>query len=298
MSILSGLSAFSLTPIDGEGRVDTEHLQRLVARLAGADVASIGVLGSTGSYMYLSAAERARAISAAVEAAGATPVLAGVGDIATARVLGHVRAAEKAGAAALLLAPVSYLPLTEDEVAGLAETVAQSTSLPVCLYNNPGTTHFTITEQLVARLAKVDGIAAVKNPAPLDPGEAASGLAQLRSKVPDGFVCGYSGDAMIAPVLDAGADAWYSVLAGTLPDLAKAIWSAAPQDRADIFASCGDLWTLFNRHGSIRVTAEIAALIGLGPLPLPAPLQPLPPTTVAEIEATLETIQTLLKDNA
>lgn len=290
MSVLSGLSAFSLTPVDGAGRVDTDHLQRLVARLAETDVASIGVLGSTGSYMYLSAAERARALRAAVEAAGGTPVLAGVGDMSTAQVLTHCCAAEEAGAAALLLAPVSYLPLSEEEVAGLAQTVAAQVALPLCLYNNPGTTHFNMRPQLVARLAEIERIDAVKNPAPTDPAQAAADLAQLRDMVPSGFVCGYSGDAMIAPMLDAGADAWYSVLGGTLPDLALALWSATPAARAEINARCADLWALFARHGSIRVAAEITGLIGLGAAPLPAPLHPLPNAVIAEIEAALSNI--------
>ena len=67
MTLFAGLSAFPVTPADEEGRVDTDHLGRLVVRLAGAGVASIGVLGSTGGYVYLTRAERARAVAAAVE---------------------------------------------------------------------------------------------------------------------------------------------------------------------------------------------------------------------------------------
>ena len=70
MSYLSRLSAFTLTPFSSAGVVDVNRLQRLVARLAATGIDSIGVLGSTGSYMYLSRAQRARAIAAAVEACG------------------------------------------------------------------------------------------------------------------------------------------------------------------------------------------------------------------------------------
>jgi 4-hydroxy-tetrahydrodipicolinate synthase len=225
MNYLSGLSAFTLTPFDGAGVLDVDHLQKLVARLAATAIDSIGVLGSTGSYMYLSGAQRARAIEAAVEASGNKPILAGIGDLRTNNIIEHTTSAEKAGATALLLAPVSYLPLTDRDFTELVKTVASGTSLPICLYNNPGTTHFTMTAELVENLAVLPTVQAVKNPAPTTL-MAASAMAEMRNKLPKDFVLGYSGDANIAHVLPAGADAWYSVIAGTLPEVALDIWSA------------------------------------------------------------------------
>lgn len=64
MAPASGLSAFPITPADAEGRVDTAALRRLVARPAAAGTDSIGLLGSTGIYMYLSREERRRAVYA------------------------------------------------------------------------------------------------------------------------------------------------------------------------------------------------------------------------------------------
>ncbi len=89
MNILSGLSAFTLTPFSNSGVVDVDKLQKLVAKLAATDVDSIGVLGSTGSYMYLNRTQRARAIEAAVEVRGNKPILAGIGDLRTDRVIDH-----------------------------------------------------------------------------------------------------------------------------------------------------------------------------------------------------------------
>ena len=57
--MFTGLSAFPLTPMNEQGIKEQEFTQ-LVARLAQAQVDSIGVLGSTGSYAYLSVEERAR----------------------------------------------------------------------------------------------------------------------------------------------------------------------------------------------------------------------------------------------
>lgn len=291
MKCLSGLSAFTLTPFSSAGVVDVEHLQRLVARLADTNIDSIGVLGSTGSYMYLSRSQRSRAIEAAVEACGKKPILAGIGDLRTDQILEHTNSAEGAGASALLLAPVSYLPLTEWDFTELVNTVSSSTSLPICLYNNPGTTHFTMSAELVASLATLPAIKAVKNPAPsvlLTTKE----LAAKRSALPEGFILGYSGDAQIANVLPAGADAWYSVIAGTLPGLALEIWAARaePEKLSVLQTQCEPLWECFNTWGSIRVVPEISRKIGLGSLDLALPLQPLEHSAVAQIDRALQTL--------
>ena len=66
-TLLKGLSAFPITPANAEGRVDVDALRRLVSRLTVATVDSIGVLGSTGTYAYLSRSERRRALDAALE---------------------------------------------------------------------------------------------------------------------------------------------------------------------------------------------------------------------------------------
>ena len=63
--MFSGLSAFPLTPVNYHG-VDERAYVQLVERLAQAKVDSIGALGSTGSYIYLSREERAKAASLAV----------------------------------------------------------------------------------------------------------------------------------------------------------------------------------------------------------------------------------------
>jgi len=293
MRHLSGLSAFTLTPFSSAGVVDVDHLQRLVARLAATDIDSIGVLGSTGSYMYLSRTQRARAIEAAVEASGEKPILAGIGDLRTDQVLEHTTSAEAAGASALLLAPVSYLPLTERDFTGLVNAVTSSTSLPICLYNNPGTTHFTMTAELVSSLAILPKVIAVKNPAPATR-LSNSELEVRRIALPEGFVLGYSGDALIANVLPAGADAWYSVIAGTLPGLALELWSARnePERIGIVQTQCEPLWECFNAWGGIRVVPEISRMLGLGSLDLALPLQPLENHAVAQIDRALQALTT------
>ncbi len=135
MSPFHGLSAFPITPADGRGRVDPHALAALLGRLLEAEVDSVGLLGSTGTYAYLTRSERRRTIEAAVECIGGRiPITVGVGALRTDDAQDLVRDAREAGADGLLLAPVSYAPLTDEEVFQHFSAVAATTDLPLCIY--------------------------------------------------------------------------------------------------------------------------------------------------------------------
>jgi 4-hydroxy-tetrahydrodipicolinate synthase len=275
--MFTGLSAFPLTPL-ADDTSDERAYARLVSRLAQAGVDSITALGSTGSYAYLSGDERGRVARIAVANAGSTPVVVGVGALRTSQVLKNVTDAERAGAAGLLLAPMAYQPLTQDDVVELFRAVSGHTSLPVILYDNPGTTHVTFTTELYGRIAALPGIASIKIPGvPTDPGQARARVREIRSVIPDHVTIGVSGDAVAAAGMVAGCEAWYSVIAGTLPEPALRITRAAQEGRpGDALAESdrlSPLWQLFAElGGSLRVVAAIAEQLGLAPrrcLPLP-----------------------------
>lgn len=116
MSIFHGLSAFPITPANEHGVVDTDGVMHLTDHLSASRVNSIGLLGSTGVYAYLTRIERNRAVRAAVQAArGRVPVIVGIGALRTDDAQNLARDAEAEGADGLLMAPVSYTPLTQDE---------------------------------------------------------------------------------------------------------------------------------------------------------------------------------------
>ena len=176
--MFTGLSAFPLTPVTDDA-VDEAAFGHLIERLARARVDSITALGSTGSYAYLSCEERNRVARLAVERAGETPVFIGVGALRTSQVLANLENAENAGASALLLAPMTYQPLTDDDVFELFRTVTAHSSLPVIVYDNPVTTHFTFTAELYGRVAQLPGIASIKIPGvPAMPEQAQVGCPQ------------------------------------------------------------------------------------------------------------------------
>ncbi|WP_414141420.1 dihydrodipicolinate synthase family protein [Rhizobium sp. BR 249] len=274
-----GLSAFPPTPADPGGRVDTEGLGRLLERLCEAGVASIGLLGSTGIYAYLTREERLRAVKAAVECVkGRVPLVVGAGALRTDHAVDLARDAEAAGADALLLAPVSYTPLTQEEAYQHFLAVAKATGLPLCIYNNPGTTHFTFSRELLQRLSDMETIKAVKMPLPVD-GDLRGELALLREKTD--LAIGYSGDWGAAEALSSGADAWYSVIGGLLSRTALALTRAAMAgndgEARRLDGLLQPLWDLFKAYGSIRVIYMLAGHFLDVRAELPRPLLPLGP---------------------
>lgn len=278
-NIFHGLSAFPLTPADSNGRVDVAALGLLLERLVDAGVDSIGLLGSTGIYAYLEPAERRRAVAAAVEAvAGRTPLIVGVSALRTDWTIELSRDAEKQGADALLVAPMSYTPPTEDELFEHYSAVTKATALPVCIYNNPGTTHVVLSRSFLGRLSGLATVAAVKMPAPKD-GSFREELEALRAVTPPGFAIGYSGDPATVPALLAGADGFFSGIAGILPGPMLKLARAARNGEAETAAALNNafepLWRACRAHGAMRVAYAINRLLGLGAGEPPRPLLPL-----------------------
>lgn len=289
MALFAGLAAFPITPADADGRVDTAALRRLVRRLVEAGVDGVGLLGSTGTYAYLTRAERRRAIEAAVdEAGGRVPVMAGVGALRTDEAAALASDAKAAGAAAGLLAPVSYTPLTDAEVLEHFRAVAGDSGLPICIYNNPAVTHFTFSAELEQRLAAIPGVIGVKNPAP-PAAEVGAHLADLRGRVPAGFSLGYSVDANAAEAMIAGADLWHSVLAGLLPAPVLAVVRAARAGDAAqarrLNAGLAPIWALFAELTGLRVAYAAANALGLAAAAPPRPILPLDAAQTARVAA-------------
>jgi 4-hydroxy-tetrahydrodipicolinate synthase len=294
MSIFQGLSAFPITPADASGRIDTAALARLLKRIADAGSDSIGLLGSTGAYAFLTREERRRAVETAMGTVGGKiPVIVGVGAIRTDDAVALARDAKAAGADGLLLAPVSYTPLFDDEVFEHFAAVANAGQLPLCIYNNPGTTRFTFSPALISRLSKLENIVAVKMPMPPG-GDFGSELASLRSITGSAFKIGYSGDWGGAPSLLAGGDTWYSVVAGLLPSQALALTRAAQAgdtvavERLD--AAFGPLWALFKEFGSFRVMYVIAKVLNLCDVDPPRPVLPLGDEVRQRVVAALDNL--------
>ncbi|OWA37507.1 dihydrodipicolinate synthase family protein [Saccharibacillus sp. O16] len=293
--MFTGLSAFPLTPLREE-ELDESAFLRLIQHLAVARVDSIGVLGSTGNYMYFDRPERRRIIELAVGAAGDIPVMASISALRIREVLAMAEDAQRAGVTAVLLAPVSYQPLTEAETYLLYEQVTRHLSVPLCVYDNPRVTKFTFSDELHGRIAALPHVQSVKLPGvPLDPQEARQHVQRLRSHVPEGFALGVSGDRYGASGLLAGCDVWYSILGGLFPrtclKMVRHAQAGRMKEALEQSAQLKPIWDLFDRYGGLRVAAAIAIRLGLMEAPgLPLPLMPIVQTELQEIEEQLDSL--------
>jgi 4-hydroxy-tetrahydrodipicolinate synthase len=295
--MFSGLSAFPVTPMNEDG-IDQVAYVKLVQRLAAAGVDSICALGSTGCYPYLTRTERARTAQLAVEHADGVPVMVGIGALRTRDVLTLAEDAQKAGANAVLLAPVSYHGLNAEEVYDLYESVARNLSIPICVYDNPGTTRFNFSDELHGRIAQLPNIGSIKIPGvPADPGAAVERVARLRALIPAHVTIGVSGDSFGAAGMNAGCEAWYSVIGGLFPKTTLAIVRATQAGNADKAAHLSErlrpYWDLISRHGgSLRITATALEILELVQRPcLPLPLQALDGDDRTELAKLIETLE-------
>jgi 4-hydroxy-tetrahydrodipicolinate synthase len=279
--MFNGLAAFPLTPFDNES-VDVIAYERIITRLLDAGVDSICAMGSTGLYPYLNSVELDSIARKTVQLSGDTPVMVGIGALRTQDVLRNAEVAEKAGVDALLLAPVSYHRLRDNEVFALYESVATQVSIPLCIYENPGVTGFDFSDDLYAALGALPNIGAVKIPGfPFADEQGAERLATLRGILPEHIAIGVSGDKFGVAGMEAGCDVWLSVLGGLFPKTVKHWISMIDAGKASNARAESNrfnpLWELFaTNKGGLRVMASAAKLLAItAEANLPLPLKPL-----------------------
>jgi len=293
--MMTGLCAFPLTPI-AHGKVDEDAFIQLIHHLAAAGVDAIGALGSTGSYAYLTRQERQHLAKVAVDQAGGIPVMVSIGAIRLDEVLALAEAAQRAGVSAVMMAPVSYQRLKPDEVLALYEAVTRQLSVPLCIYDNPGTTGFSFTDDLLVEIAAMPSVGSVKLSTVA--GTPLSGNARveaLRARIPHSVSIGISGDWQAAEGFSAGCDTWYSVAGGLFPAVCLALTRAAQagdhSSAARVSEGLEPLWQLFRQHGSLRVVAAAADILGYTQPPcLPFPLRELGGAEKAQLNAVLTSL--------
>ncbi|ACX51511.1 dihydrodipicolinate synthase [Ammonifex degensii KC4] len=198
-----------VTPFDREGRLDLAQAKRLARYLVENGSDGVVVAGTTGESPTLTKEEKIALFTAVTEEIGGrATVIAGTGSNDTAQSVELTKAAEKAGVDAIMVVAPYYNKPSQEGLYRHFRTIAESTNLPVMLYNVPGRTAVNILPATVARLAQdVPNIVAIK--------EASGNLDQvseLRRILPDDFAI-YSGDdALTLPILALGGRGVVSVV--------------------------------------------------------------------------------------
>lgn len=173
------------TPLDAAGEVDTASLARLVEHLVGGGVHGLFALGSSSEVAFLTDPQREVALRTVVAAAaGRVPVLAGVIDMTTPRVLAHAEAARAAGADALVATAPFYARTHPVEIADHFRRVREGAGLPLLAYDIPVAVHTRLPRDVVLGLAADGTLAGLKDSSG-DEGALRRLLIELRRHAPD-----------------------------------------------------------------------------------------------------------------
>jgi 4-hydroxy-tetrahydrodipicolinate synthase len=159
-----GVFPYLVSPVGADGTVKADVLARLTDDLINKGVHGVTPLGSTGEFAYLTAAQRSRIVEAVIEAtAKRVPVIAGVAATSTDDAIAQAKAYERMGADGILAILEAYFPLTDAQIEAYFKAIAGAVKLPVVLYTNPNFQRADLSIPVIARLAEVPNIVAIKD---------------------------------------------------------------------------------------------------------------------------------------
>ncbi|MGO1042031.1 4-hydroxy-tetrahydrodipicolinate synthase [Clostridioides difficile] len=211
--LFKGSAVALVTPFTEDNNVNFEKLGELIEYHIENDTDALVVCGTTGEATTMSESEIFAVIKYTVEKVNKRiPVIAGTGSNNTMLSVHMSQEAEKLGVDGLLIITPYYNKTNERGLKLHFETIAKSVKLPIILYNVPGRTKVNIKPSVVAELAKINNIVAVK--------EASGDLAQvaeIAKLVPEDFAIYSGNDDTILPLLSLGGSGVISVLANICP---------------------------------------------------------------------------------
>ena len=212
--IFKGCGTAIITPFTEEG-VNFTEFERLINFQIDNGADSIIVCGTTGESSTMSLEEKKATIQFAIRVVNKRiPVIAGTGGNCTKSAIEMTKFAEEAGADAVLVVTPYYNKTTQAGLIAHYTAIANSTKLPIIMYNVPGRTGLNITPSTCLELSKIDNIVAIK--------EASGNLSQVAEIA---ALCRdnlhiYSGnDDQILPVLSLGGIGVISVLSNIVPEV-------------------------------------------------------------------------------
>jgi 4-hydroxy-tetrahydrodipicolinate synthase len=227
----TGVGTALVTPFTRSGEVDEAAVRRLAIRQVEAGVHFLVPCGTTGETPTLSGTERKRIVEIVVEAVeGRAMVLAGAGGYDTREVIHSVGEMKRAGAHGILSVTPYYNKPTPEGLYHHYKAIAESTSLPVVVYNVPGRTGCNVDPTTLARLATIPNIVGVK--------EASGNMPQMVDicqRMPAEFIVLSGDDALTLPVMSVGGRGIISVASNEAP--AEMVQMVEAAERGDFAAA-------------------------------------------------------------
>jgi 4-hydroxy-tetrahydrodipicolinate synthase len=209
----TGVGTALVTPFTASGALDEAAVRRLARRQIDAGVHFLCPCGTTGENPTLTDAERVRIVEILVdEARGAVPILAGAGGYDTKEVIHLAESMRRAGAAGLLSVTPYYNKPTQEGLYRHYQAIAESTPLPIVVYNVPGRTGVNVEVATLARLAQIPNIVGVK-----EASGSVTQMCEICRAVPPGFLVLSGDDALTLPLMAIGGRGIISVASNEIP---------------------------------------------------------------------------------
>jgi 4-hydroxy-tetrahydrodipicolinate synthase len=289
MTAIHGIIPPVATPMRADEELDLPRFRWFLDHLIARGVHGLFVLGTNGEAYALDEREKQELVATAVaHVARRRPVLVGTGAPSTRETVRLTRMAEREGADAVSVVTPYFITPTQAELYDHFRRVAESTSLPVVLYNNPATCGgLKLDVDTVARLARLPNVAGIKDSS----GDLTNTLEYLRV-VPADFAVLQGRDTLIYPSLVFGARGAIPASANVAPAICAEIYDAFL--RGDHAAALAAQYRL----NPVRLSLALATppggpkaaleLLGLSLGPCRSPVAPLPVERKEKMRAALK----------
>ena len=224
-----GCGTALVTPFRANGAVDDQALKALVEWQINEGVHFLVPCGTTGESPTLDQSERLAVTDIVVRtAAGRVPILAGAGGNDTAKVISLVAEMKKLNVDGILSVAPYYNKPSQEGLYRHYRAIAESTDLPIIVYNVPGRTGVDVLPDTLMRLAEIPNIAGVK--------EASGNISQIGeicARAPEGFSVLSGDDSLTLPVIALGGCGVISVASNEAPGLMSQFAAACLEGRRD-----------------------------------------------------------------
>ncbi len=287
---LRGIVPPVVTPLTADHELDLPALRAHIDFMLSKGVHGIFVLGTTGEFYALDEREKQTIVADALaHVNGRSPVYAGTGAETTREVIRLTKMAEREGAAGVSVITPYFIKPNQSELFDHFRRVAESTPLPVVLYNNPATCGgLSIEPDTVAKLAEVPNIVGIKDSS----GDLQNTIEIIRQTPRDKFSVLNGRDTLIHAALQAGAQGAIPASCNIAPELCVGIYDSfvkGDAEAARAFQSRlhGVRMAMSLGTGNSAVK-EAMALLGRSAGPMRAPVLPFGDAQKAKLKAILE----------
>lgn len=223
--MLQGSLVALITPMNQDGSIHYEQLRDLIDWHIESGIDGIVAVGTTGESATLSVEEHLSVIEETVKHVNKrVPVIAGTGANNTLEAIALSQAAEKAGADFTLSVVPYYNKPSQEGIYQHFKTIAEATSIPMIIYNVPGRTVVSMTNDTILRLSEIPNIVGVKEAS----GNVGSNI-ELINRASEGFAVLSGDDHTALPFMLCGGHGVVTVAANAAPKLFADMCRAALQ---------------------------------------------------------------------